>query len=407
KGYASRYRSDNLLTFQQDGRLLDDENFDQQYRQAEAQLDIVLSPKNWIKLGSGYIGESVEADRIEGDKQSNSTRFAFAQYEWLPWEKFNAVAGARFDSHSDYGEAFSPKLALLYKLNDNYRFRAGVGSGFKAPNFSQLYLNFTNTLVGYSVFGATSAIERLDELVTLGQIQETLIAPETIQDIGAENSVAYNVSIDASPLSFLNAKVNFFRNDVQDLIDVQAIARKTNNQSVFTYFNLNRVYTTGIESEVSFRFNSGIKFELGYQYIQAKDKDVIEQLENGEIFKVGTSGRIRAVLPSEYGGLFRRPRNSGTVKLSYRRANGFAANVRTVLRGKSGLFDLNGNGILDDESEYSDPYALVNMNVNLPIAGNFTLGAGIENMFDFVDVQSFAGAPGRLIYSSIRYSWAQ
>lgn len=405
KGYLSRYLNDDALTYQANGSPYSRSHFDQYYRQAEAQFDFIFSKRHLLKIGGGGIFESVEADRIAGGEKSNHTFFGFFQHEWLPRPQLDVIASARLDAHSDYGTAFSPKLALMGKLGDNYRIRASFGSGFKAPNFSQLYLDFTNPVIGYSVFGATGATESLNELIERGEIQEVFIDPKSIKDIDAESSIAFNFSVEATPFNFLRLRANLFRNDVKDLIDVQAIAKKTNNQSVFTYFNFKRVFTQGVEAETSFKLGSRWKFDFGYQYVIAKDKDIIEQLENGEIFKTGSNGRIRPVVPGEYGGLFNRSRNSGTLKLSYRQDNGFVVNLRTILRGKYGLFDLNGNGILDDQGEYADPYALVNLNVSVPLTGRIVVSGGLENAFDYVDGQSFAGAPGRIIYAKVNWKW--
>jgi outer membrane receptor for ferrienterochelin and colicins len=405
KTYLSRYRNDSRIDYQIGDSLFSTSHFDQYYGQAEAQLDLVFSPKHHFKIGGGAISESVEADRIKGDRRSNYTLLSFFQHEWLPVEPLDIIVSGRLDAHSEFGTHFSPKGALLWKAGENYRIRGSYGSGFKAPNFSQLYLDFTNSVVGYSVFGTSNARESLQELVDRGEIREILVEPAIFADINPETSVAFNFSVEATPFEFLHLRTNVFRNDVTDLIDVQAVARKNNNQSVFTYFNLNRVFTNGIESEIGLQLTKQLKLELGYQYVIAKDKDVIDRLEAREIFKEGTSGRIRAVLPGEYSGLFNRSRNSGTAKLAYRLNNGFGVNIRAVFRGKYGLFDLNGNSILDDQSEYADPYALLNANVTIPLTQRIALAAGAENLFDYLDTQSFAGTPGRILYARFNFDW--
>ena len=91
-------------------------------------------------------------DEIKGynrliDQQVNTTGF-FAQYEWKPNDKFTALLGGRFDVSNVDGAysiggidrtadvnvgVFSPRLTLLYKINDNLRFRGGYARGFRAP----------------------------------------------------------------------------------------------------------------------------------------------------------------------------------------------------------------------------------------------------------------------------------
>jgi outer membrane receptor for ferrienterochelin and colicins len=405
KFYFSRYTVDNELEAQDGSQIFDLSRYDQTYRQAEAQLDLLLSPQHYTKIGGGAIFETLAADRIAQGKRHTHNYIAFAQHEWLPQRALDFVASARVDAHSDYDVHLSPKLAALFKPGDAYQIRASVGGGFKAPTFSQLYLDFTNPQVGYSVFGSTGVDQGMQELVARGEIKELLVDPAAISPLNPESSIAFNVSVDAQPVEFLRLRANLFRNDVNDLIDTQPIARKTNNQFVFSYFNLHRVFTQGLESEAQIDFGKRLELALGYQYVIAKDKEVIERLENGEIYKTGSSGRIRPVVPEEYGGLFNRSRNSGTARLTYKVENGFVFNLRSIVRGRYGLFDLNTNGILDDASEYAAPYALVNLHASYPIAKTFEISAGAENLLDYVDAKSLAGAPGRIIYVRLSLDW--
>ncbi len=91
-------------------------------------------------------------DEIQGydrviDQQVNTTGL-FAQYEWKPIEQFTALLGARYDISNVDGfyqigtidntvdvniGVFSPRLTLLYKINNDVRLRAGYARGFRAP----------------------------------------------------------------------------------------------------------------------------------------------------------------------------------------------------------------------------------------------------------------------------------
>lgn len=91
-------------------------------------------------------------DEIQGynrliDQQVNTTGF-FAQYEWKPVQQFTALVGARYDLSDVNGDyrvgdinnevdvnigVFSPRLTLLYKINQDLRFRGGYARGFRAP----------------------------------------------------------------------------------------------------------------------------------------------------------------------------------------------------------------------------------------------------------------------------------
>ena len=91
-------------------------------------------------------------DEIQGynrliDQQVNTTGL-FAQYEWKPTDRFTALLGGRYDQSNVDGRytigdidrsrdltvgVFSPRATLLYKFNENLRFRGGYARGFRAP----------------------------------------------------------------------------------------------------------------------------------------------------------------------------------------------------------------------------------------------------------------------------------
>ncbi len=91
-------------------------------------------------------------DEIQGysrliDQQVNTTGL-FAQYEWRPNQRFTALLGARYDISNVDGNyqigginnmadvnvgVLSPRVTLMYSLNEYLRFRGGYARGFRAP----------------------------------------------------------------------------------------------------------------------------------------------------------------------------------------------------------------------------------------------------------------------------------
>lgn len=91
-------------------------------------------------------------DEIQGynrliDQQVQTTGL-FGQYEWKPSGKFTALLGARYDVTDVNGNyqigdinrsidtnigVLSPRLTLMYKLNESIRLRGGYARGFRAP----------------------------------------------------------------------------------------------------------------------------------------------------------------------------------------------------------------------------------------------------------------------------------
>ncbi len=65
----------------------------------------------------------------------------FVQGEFKLWDNLSVVAGGRLTQHSSFGIHFTPKLSVMYSVGD-FRFRAGVSNGFKAPSLKEMYYNF-------------------------------------------------------------------------------------------------------------------------------------------------------------------------------------------------------------------------------------------------------------------------
>lgn len=399
-GTVSRYQTD--LRTQVGTDAPERVRFDQHYAKAEAQLDAVLGLRHRLLLGGGVISEQVEADRIRDAQQRSYSGFGFIQHEWLAAGWLDVTLSARLDAHNEYGTRFSPKAALLLKPNDALRFRASVGTGFKAPTFQQRYLDFINPVAGYAVFGSVDVQARLQRLDDSGQILSYLLDPSTLTTVQPETSVAVNLGGEADVTPWLGVQANVFRNNVRDLIEAAPVARLTNGQNAFTYFNLRRIYTQGVEAEVTLRPSAPLTLALGYQYLDAKDQEVVEALEAGTLFK-RVEGRDVRVRPGEYGGLMNRSRHSGTLRLRYRHAAlGTVATVRGVYRSRYGYADLNGNLILDADAEYVPGYWLWHATLTHPVGDRLTLQAGVINAFDETNPTQVPSLSGRRWFAGLR-----
>lgn len=400
KLYGALFSTQTSLTHMTSGERYSRSDFAQTYYKAESQFQITTVRSHLVTFGAGYVREYVEADRIADGRQTASTLFMFVQDEWALHPGLDLVLSARTDAHSDYNVHLSPKFAALFRPTSWLQLRAATGRGFKSPEFRQLHLDFTNAAIGYSVFGSTTLNRSMRELRETGQIERVLIHAHD-DKIEPEKSTAYSFGIDLNPINSVHVRINFFRNNVRDLIETAPIAIKRNNQRVFSYFNINRVFTHGFESEVDLTIARLLDLGFGYQFLEAKDEDVVRELESGRLFALGDDGRSRAVRPAEYGGLFNRSRHSGIVKATYRHEpRGLTVTLRCILRGRYGEADRNANQILDREDEYLPGYALWNMTLRKRM-GAFAAQVGVDNIFDKTDPQNIPSLPGRLIYTSL------
>ena len=410
--YGARYATETRHVRQSDGATAYADDFDQRFSKAEVQADALWNGRHRTVTGAGLIDERLAGDRYAPDAAGDAPQaqqvFAFAQHEWAPSRFWEVNASARFDAHSDYAARLTPKLAVLVRPAETVRLRASVGSGFKAPAFRQLYLAFTNPAGGgYSVFGSTRLAEGLAELHAQGQLAEGLIDVAGFDDIRAESSVAVNggVSVDVSPE--LRVEAGAFWNEVSDLIETQPVAIKANGQSVFGYFNLDRIYTRGLDAQVTARPAAGLSLSAGYQFLQARDRDVVDALGAGATFGRDADGREYRLSVGDYGGLFGRSPHSATVSASAARGAS-SASLRGRWRSRYGYRDLDGNGVANRPDEFVSGYAVFDLTLGhawATPAGRLAAQAGVDNLLGVTRSTLVPSLPGRTGFVSLGLSF--
>lgn len=423
--YRTHYQTQTQLNNVSTDTLYYKDDFQQTFMRPEINGEYYFNDKNILTVGVGEIFETVQTSRYGDEaKRKQQTQYAFFQDEWTPFKKLNVIAGGRYDYNSIYGSQFSPKLSTRFQLNKKITLKASYGVGFKSPDFRQLYFNFNNSAGGgYSVLGTEVVGARLAELEAQGQIQAYLFDPALIGKLSAERSKAFNLGARAELIHGLVADLNFFYNSIDNLIETQAVAITTSNQTIYSYRNINRAYTEGLEANFTYPIAKKVNFSLGYQLLYAKDKDVAEQVKNGEVFwRDPVTLVTKRLTSSEYFGLYNRSRHMANAKLFYSdKQKGLEASVRVIYRGRYGVGDIRGNiqgetipssdldsnNILDTHDQFVQGYALVNVSAAKTIPQGIRFQLGVDNVFDHVDRIYIPNLPGRLVYASVSYSFSK
>ena len=401
--FINNYNNSTDEVVQSSDNVFFQSNFDQHLQRSEIKSSTFWNDDHTTIFGVGYNNEALVAD-IYSDVPDFSSYFGFGQHEWQTRENLSFTLGFRFDAHSEYNSQFSPKFSGLFKPNDIVHIRASFGGGFKAPTFNQLFLNFTNSTVGYSVFGTSTVIEGMDNLQDRNQIADIFIQASDVTNIEAESSVSFNLGFDIYPTENMSFKMNAFRNDVEDMIETLPIARLLNNQSVFSYFNLDQVYTQGFDSELKLTptFIENLSYSIGYQLLDARIQyeDVFDVVENGVI--VSTSETRYGLLPG-------RSKHTGNIKVFYSLDRlGLFATLRAIHRSKFGI-DFNGNKRVD-EGEYVNEAntfgealekTIVNFSISKTFSNRYTLQLGVNNLTNFTDPMYQPHYPGRTFYTQL------
>jgi len=405
--YFSRYQYEQTLLNDVNKSPYYYDFFQQDFYRAENQTDINLPARNFLSVGAGVIKENLNTTRYAG-KRSNDILYAFLQDEWRATEKLTFIGGLRYDDNSAYQSRLSPKLAGQYKVNDKLRINASYGAGFKAPDFRQMFLNFLNTAAGgYVVYGANEiTITELEAQKQQGILSEILPKAYQLDLLRPEISRGLNAGVHYDVNEKLNFDVNLFRNDIDDLIQVDIIAFRNNTAPVYSYFNVKEAYTQGAEINSSYRISNKFQLQGGYQFLMTADKADLKKIEEGTVFTRDLqTGEVSRVSKSDYAGLPNRSKHMVNAKLFYENVKkGWSASVRGIYKSKWGTYDKDGNSIINREDEFASGYTLVNITAAKTIKA-FRIQVGIDNLFDYKDELNLPGQPGIQPYLSIQYTF--
>lgn len=403
--YGARFANDDRTVSQATGSVFDATSFVQHYAKAEASVGYVRNVQYAAYAGGGWTGERVGGERYTDEKTATQA-FGFAEMQWMPTARWDVNVSARFDAPSDYAARFSPKVAVLFKPSRRVRVRASVGSGYKAPAFRQRYLSFTNAAAGgYSVFGAEEVRARVQELLDAGGIADVLIPLDQLGRLRAESSVAFTGGLELPVAPRLTLRADVFRHNVQDLIETQAVATKTNGQAVFSYFNVARIVSEGIEAELTWTPTAALRASASYQRLHAYDRDLADAIEAGTVYRRNAAGRDFVVQPSDYDGLIGRSPHSGTVRMEYQvPAINTLTSVRVVWRGPYGYRDTDGNRVYVGPDEVAPAVALVHLTATKAF-GHARVQLGVRNLLDHTDAARLPGQAGRALFVGASYDF--
>jgi outer membrane receptor for ferrienterochelin and colicins len=420
--YTEYYTKTNLKELDNKSDYYND-NFKQTFLRPEIQSTCTFSKKqNWT-LGSGWIRETINTNRYgSGEDKQQETYYGFIQHEWIPSNKWNVLSGMRFDYNSIYHKQWSPKIAAQYTVNSLLSLRASFGTGFKAPDFRQLYLNFNNAAAGYSVFGTEALKPAIEDLLNKNQIRELFIPFDAMTSLRAERSNAWNIG--ASLIKSKHAiHLNLFRNDISDLIETQTVALTNQQNFIYSYSNIKRAFTQGFELNYKYQITKDLDIQSSYQFLQAKDKDVLENIDKGLVFgRDPVTLQTYRIKKSDYIGLPHRSTHSGNIKLNYRIPYlDCKINARLILKGPFGLAGTNGsvngtsinssdsnsNSIIDKYDRLVKGYGLLNIGIQRDCSHWWDIQLGADNLLNYTDPINQPTLIGRTAYIKMNFKFIQ
>lgn len=409
--YTTSYSNNASVFLQKNDSLYETIRLSDFMLRPELQVNIGKNPSSLFVTGGGFNYEKVNSTRYESVNNLNSG-YLFVQKQFQLKNRTNIIAGARYDKNSLYQAQLSPKFAVAYKLKPNFILKGSIGGGFKAPDFRQQFLNFSNSLIGYTLLGANELSHGLQMLQQTGQINPDINLSNYQQNrhLSPEKSVGVNAGFDYTINNKAVAKVNLFRNDISNLIETYNLPfLKTNHQSIYSYMNLNKVFTEGLEASFSYNFNQHFSVFAGYQYLVAKDKEILQKIKDGELYKKDPiTYQTTLVTKNEYKGLYNRSRNNANFRFQYYNIlYKTTAYITAKYRGSYGFSGLNefqnGSAVYDDAMETVNGFVLLNATISKQIAAKWEVQGGIENMLNYTNKLLMPNIFGRSYFINVNF----
>jgi len=285
--------------------------------------------------------------RIEGGDRSLASVEPFAQYEWTSGS-WSILPGARLTWNQQWGTTLAPRLALRYRVGPALSLRTSIGRGFRAPDFKELYLQFTNEAAGYAVYGN--------------------------RDLRPEHSTNLTAGAEWTPTGGY-ARAQLFWNELRDFIETRPLP-STGEQLLFTYDNVDRSRTGGVDLE-SGVFLGALRLETGYSYLTTRDNDTGEPLLG-------------------------RPAHSGRASAGYALDSGPRLMVTALYTGETPMQRDTSGAV----TGVRDAFFRVDLHAAQALPGGVVLTLGADNVFDARPAQ-WAEAVGRRVYAGLSWNFTR
>ncbi|TBU94048.1 TonB-dependent siderophore receptor [Stutzerimonas kirkiae] len=292
--------------------------------------------------------------------------------------------GLRFDHNSLSGSNWSPSLNLSQRLGEGFTFKAGIARAYKSPNLYQSnpsYALYSNGIGCWDYAGVGCFLVGSDKL-------------------DAETSVNKELGLEFES-GDLHASFTWFRNDYRDKVEagrepVGTVSFTQGNTTrvanVFQWVNIPRAVVEGFEGNLKLPLAASLDWNTNFTYmLQSKNK------ETGEPLSIIPEFTVNSTLDWQV-----------TDPLSLQ------ATVTWYGRQTPGKYDYQGNVLSGDARREISPYALAGLSGSYELSRNWSLGAGVSNLFDKRLYREGnareAGAytynePGRTFYASVSTSF--
>ena len=252
----------------------------------------------------------------------------YLQDEWMPNDKWLIMPSVRWDYNNEFGNKMTAKIGSTYHISDNTRVKLNIGSAYRAPTASELYMNWFGHMGG----GMALLISGNREL-----------KPET--------ALNFDVGLEAER-GKTSGKISYFHNKIEDMITTHismGIIPGHGPGMISKYVNVSEATLKGLELEAKHKIGKHFSIRATHTYLDATD-------QNG----VRLTGRAR---------------NRTSLQLMYNESN---SGIDATLWNDW----LNGYGYTESNKFKQTDASLLNFVVNKKFNDSFSAYFGVNNILD-------------------------
>ncbi len=278
-----------------------------------------------VLFGAQGLGELVTADRVEQGIAPRARGAVFGQYSYHTGDTWTLLAGLRGDCDSLFGGNVSPRVAVRFRPFEALQIRAGAGTGFRAPDFKQLYMDFSNPGVGYRVAGNA--------------------------ELRPERSMGVHLSATVDAHADIALELTGRHDQVVDLITTDLVGDDVGTAALYSYVNVGRARIQSLTTDLQLLHSRPVHLDLTYVLLDAWDLEHDRKLPGRSTHQL--TGRLSAShAPS-----------------------GLTASLAANLLSERPFY-------VGDEVELRPATALVDLQIRWAATQSLFLQAGVDNLLD-------------------------
>ena len=242
----------------------------------DGRRSIQVANDHLLTFGGEYRKEDYQSTRIKGSNTrklegvtnqlgDSSMDYAafYLQDEWLASPRWLIIPSLRWDYNSEFGNELTGKLGTTYKITKDVRFKANIGTAYRAPTASELYFSWHHT-----------PNAKMDVQINGNP------------NLKPEKALNFDLGFEMEKDKTFG-KLTYFHNKVDDLIAIDTVTRAIPGSgfpprrlATGTYRNIDSATMQGVELEARQALGGGFSVRGLYTYLDARDDKTGERLKD-------------------------------------------------------------------------------------------------------------------------------